>query len=705
LILVSTRGLPQIPYGAVYFRKSNPPRADWERDYQVAAADGFNVFRHWFLWGSIEVAPGRFDWSDYDRQFDLAAKYGIKTIIAEMVTAAPEWLFHERPEGRHQHADGRPHESRMGGSSVTGGFQGMSLDDDVVRAAAGNFLENLVRRYRDHPAMGGYDIWNECNYVGDAGYSPATVRRFRAWLQVRYGDLRTLGEAWGRYSYTAWEQIQPPRLLQAFPDVLDWLEFQQDNAFANMRWRVSLIRRFDTDNPITARGIAGSLVSAATNGADDWRAASEVESYGCTWVASRQGDAPWQHLHAMDLTRAASRGKDFWHAEAQGGPLWMQPQVTGRPLQDGRVTEPEDVRLWNLATFCGGARGLLYPRWRPLLNGPLFGAFGPYAMDGARTDRSQMAAAVAHWANADAQAVLWRSRPVRGDIGLIYVPEAQRFDYCLQGTSAAYTAAIRGAYQGFFSANIQADFVHIDDIAEYDLLYLPYPVMLSAAHASRLADWVNQGGALISEGCPGYFGDRGWAGQIQPNSGLDEVFGAREDQALFTPDLLCDLTLVIGHDRLYGGGFRQSYALCGGAASGFYEDGTIAAVDHQFGAGRTRLIGTFPGIGFDRHQSEGSRSFFRNTLGWAGVQQALTTSNRQLTARLFDGAGGRYLWMLNHTRRPQDGRISMADRLEPFADTTVLWGEVGGQKQLSERSINVCVGPRDALVLKLHDLR
>ena len=23
----------QLPYGAVYFRKSNPPREDWERDY------------------------------------------------------------------------------------------------------------------------------------------------------------------------------------------------------------------------------------------------------------------------------------------------------------------------------------------------------------------------------------------------------------------------------------------------------------------------------------------------------------------------------------------------------------------------------------------------------------------------------------------------------------------------------------------------
>ena len=53
-------------YGAVYFRKSNPPPEDWERDYRTAAEDGLNAFRHWFLWSAIEVAPGEYDWADYD---------------------------------------------------------------------------------------------------------------------------------------------------------------------------------------------------------------------------------------------------------------------------------------------------------------------------------------------------------------------------------------------------------------------------------------------------------------------------------------------------------------------------------------------------------------------------------------------------------------------------------------------------------------
>ena len=114
-------------------------------------------------------------------------------------------------------------------------------------------------------------------------------------------------------------------------------------------------------------------------------AAKRVDVYGLTWVQSRHGTEPWRQWQSFDLTRAGARGKPFWHAEAQGGPLWMQPQLIGKPREDGRVTEPEDVRIWNMISFAGGARGLLYCRYRPLLDGPLFGAFGSIGMDGSVT--------------------------------------------------------------------------------------------------------------------------------------------------------------------------------------------------------------------------------------------------------------------------------------------------------------------------------
>ena len=637
---------PVFPYGAVYFRKSSPPPEDWERDYQTAAGHGMNIFRHWFMWSAIEVAPGEYDWADYDRQLDLAAKYGIRTIIAEMITTAPEWAFARYPHARFEAHDGHRGYSTISGSSATGGFPGLCLDNDDVRDLAGKFLAALAERYRDHAGLMGYDLWNECNASGGGVgafqarssayipaehrgtgvarfycYCPATQAKFREWLRARYqNDLRALGGAWHRYSYSSWDEVQAPRSPGGHPEWLDWLEFRIDNAHRLLAWRRDLIRTRDKRNKIAAHSIAYTLESHAEGATDEWRAAREVEVFGFTWVASRKGADPWKQFHAVDLVRAGARGKPFWHAEAQGGPLWMQAEVAGRPREDGRITEPADIRYWNLVSCAGGATGILYPRWRPLLEGPLFGAFGPFAMDGSPTPRSRMCEKIARWANAHPE--LWKSRPVRGDIAIVFAPESHLFNFIQNGNTGYYAESARGAYMALFDCGFQPDWVRLDDIAEYPLVYLPFPLMLREASARRLRSYVEQGGALVCEGCPAYFGDRGKAGVRQPNYGLDELLGAREADVEFMPDLTNQLYFRFGSLRVRGRLHRQVYQAAGGTAAGWYEDGSVAAVEHRFGKGRTRLVGTFPGAAYFRHPEDASREWFRGVARVGGPDPA-----------------------------------------------------------------------------------
>ena len=46
------------------------------------------------------------------------------------------------------------------------------------------------------------------------------------------------------------------------------------------------------------------------------------ESYGFTFVQSREGNDPVTQWHSVDLVRAGIEGKPFWHAEAHAGPYW-----------------------------------------------------------------------------------------------------------------------------------------------------------------------------------------------------------------------------------------------------------------------------------------------------------------------------------------------------------------------------------------------
>jgi len=686
---------PVFPYGAVYFRKSNPPEEDWERDYKTAAELGVNIMRHWFMWAVIEVAPGKYDWSGYDRQMDLAAQNGIKVVIGEISNTAPEWLGELYPAGHGVSRTNSVSYPSMSGSSATGAV-GMCLDNEDVLRAAEKFQTALVERYRDHPALLAYDLWNEMH--PPECYCEATQEKFREWLKNKYGSLEALGKAWHRYSFAKWENVRPPRSRSgAFPDALDWLEFRSDNKSRLLHRRVELFRSLDKKNLVTGHSAFVARARSLPVAYDDWRDAAEFDVFGFTYVASRNGNEPWMQFQGVDFVRAASRGKAFWHAEAEAGSLWMQPQVPGRAREDGRISDEKDVRIWNLISMAGGASGILYPRWRPLLDGPLWGAFGPMNLDGSVGPKAEMAGKVARWANAHPE--LWRSRPVKGDIGIVWVPEAQFFNYAQTGSTQFYAESVRGAYQGFFDSNIQADYVHIDHIDEYPVVYLPFPVMLKQETATKLIEYVENGGRLICEGLPGYFGDRGHVGEVQPNLGLDRLFGARETYVEFTPDLLDDLTLQVRGLRINGRFFLQEYSAEGGRIVGTFDNGVAAVVENEFGKGKTLLIGTYPSAAYFLHHTAGTREFFAGLLEWGSVTQGVLSNDPDVKARLHVGPAGKYLWVLNPTRIPRDVTIRLTGGVEGLREEKDLWD--GKPVILDGNAVKVTVGDRNAAVIAL----
>lgn len=695
--------LPQTPFGAVYFRKSNPPREDWERDYGVAAEDGLNVFRHWFMWSAIERRPGVYDWDDYDRQMDLAAKNGIKTIVAELTHTVPDWAYRKFAHARQIRADGRPLAPIMGVSAAVGGFAhngggagSLTMNCPEVKEAAGAFLTALASRYKGHPGLLGYDVWNEVNYSAEVDFSDYMQADFRLWLKEKYGDLETLAKAWYRYSYAEWDDIEAPREIAAYPQNLDWLAFKRDNYYGQMQWRIDTIRAVDQDCLIAAHGVGGAIPNMASNGSDDWLAASKVELYGLTWVPSRRGFKPWQNFFGPDLTRAAARGKPWWHAERPGGPLWLQPQVLGRDKEDGRVMGPEDIRLLTMTSFAAGATGVLNLRYRPLLDGPLFGAFGSYGMDGSRTPRSDMASRMAKWANTPETKALFSARPVQGDIGILVIPEAQAWDYLLNAKHCpeTYRQAMWGVYRGFFDNGVQADWVHVEDIAQYKTLYAPYPIAMNASTAKGLAEWVAAGGTLISEATPGYFGDRGKVGTIQPNHGLDAVFGAAEDTVEFMPDIGDRIEFSFAGQTVRGGGFLQSYRLAGGRALGDFADGRLAVVEHSHGMGRTLLVGTHPGVGYFTRSEAGNRAYFASVLDWARIGQRIVSTDNRIQARLHQDGDRKVLWVINPLREAVTLTLTVDG--VPAVAARYHWGEAGG-----DAAGRFTIEGRDAIVAEL----
>jgi beta-galactosidase len=283
---------------------------------------------------------------------------------------------------------------------------------------------------------------------------------------------------------------------------------------------------------------------------------------------------------------------------------------------------------------------------------------------------------------------------VKGDLAIVFVPEAERFNFAQQGNTSNYSDSARGAYMAFFDSNVQPDWVHIDNIGEYGTAYLPYPVMLTRESAAKLRQFVEGGGTLISEGVPGYFGEGGHAGAVQPNAALAEVFGAAETDVEFTPDLLEKLSIRMGAGTMGGRLFKETFRPTTGKAAGWYGDGAVAAVENRFGKGRTVLIGTFPGAAYFRNQNEEWRRAFRALM--PGGQHA-TVSNPAVIARLHEGAGGTVLWVVNPTRKAQAASVTL-DR-GPWTSGKDVWSNL--PVRVSGSTVAVEIPARDAAVIQL----
>jgi beta-galactosidase len=186
-------------------------------------------------------------------------------------------------------------------------------------------------------------------------------------------------------------------------------------------------------------------------------------------------------------------------------------------------------------------------------------------------------------------------------------------------------------------------------------------------------------------------------GTLQPNLGLDQLFGARETYVQFTPDLLDRLTLTVRDKQIGGGYFLQEYKLAGGQQVGQFANGHIAAVEHTSGSGKTLLIGTFPGGSYYRNHSPATREFFSGLLAWGGIDQQVKSSDPEMKARLHKGAGGTYLWVVNPTRTQRTVKISLPSAFQRAVD---LWQE-SSHTAVNGNSLTTTVEDRNAAVIRL----
>jgi beta-galactosidase len=672
------------------------PRAKkdaWRRDFQQIRASGFNAIRCWIDWATGEPSPGQYRFDTIGVLLELAEETGLRVIVQVYMDSAPEWVGRAHPDARFVSSNGE--------AITPESAPGYCLDHEAVRRADLAFYSALAARASRSPALIGFDLWSEPHVINWATptwidnpefcFCANTQRRFRLWLQRKYGSLDALNAAWYR-RFAEWDDISPSRVstILSFTDYIDWKGFIADKLAEDLHARYRAVKDAAPQAVAVSHAAGVGLFSSPhwwEGQSDDWAMAAQVDYYGTSFYPKHSAfvdrDAPWRAA-LLDFTRSFGydEGRQgFWIGELQGGfgtiALNVSPTVTA-----------SDLRMWTWSALARGAKGIAFYAWYPMSTGYESGGFGLNQLDGSITDRSRAAGAIARTVDVHHQLFL-DARPPRAQVAIVYTPLVHfvggRQRATPYGGPQGEVAGIErdsllGIHRALFPTNVPVDYVHADrvtaaSLAHYRLLFLPYPPMLPERLGPVLREYVEQGGTLVAEARPGWNNERGRTASIVPGLGLHQVLGCREAAIQTGAEGRTtlqwnsnDIPGISNGDLLPARWYKETleptganaravatFAVKGASA----DDRAPAAVLSRFGRGRTLTLGSYVSAAYQARPDPTVQRFYSALLDWAGVERPVTVDAADVEIRTLERGGDLLVFVFNHAPSPRDAAIAL----------------------------------------------
>jgi beta-galactosidase len=703
-------------------------KEEWRRDLKQIRALGFNSVRCWIDWASGEPAPGRYRLDTLDVLLSLAEEEGLKVVVQVYMDSAPEWVGRQYPDSLFVSSNGqaiRPESS-----------PGYCLDHPEVRKADLAFYEAVARRAGASPAFLGFDLWSEPHVINWANptyiespefcFCRNTVARFREWLKKRYGSLEALNAAWYR-GHASWDEVEPSRLstILSYADYIDWKQFIADKLGEDLRARYEAAKRGAPDRVATSHAAGVGLFSSPhywEGQSDDWTMAAQVDHYGTSFYPKHSAfvdrDVEWRGA-LLDFARSfgfANGGRGFWIGELQGGfgtiALNVSPTVT-----------PEDLRIWTWSALARGAKAICTYAYYPMSTGYESGGFGLIRLDGTVTERARVAGGIARLVG-ERSALFLAARPPQSEVAVVYNPLAHFVGGRQRATAYAGPQgevagierdSLLGVYRALFPTNVPLDFVHVDhlkagDLSPYKLVVLPYPLMMPAAAAAELREYVRAGGALVAEARAGWNDERGRAADTIPGLGLAEVVGARETDVQTVEKGKAALLAGEGlpglrpGEVLPGRWYEESLEpfAPGARVVARFASGAPAAVESAYGKGKALVLGSYVSAGYVSRPEETGRRFFDGLLDWAGVRRPIAVSGDPVEVRLLESGREHLAFVFNHGAAPATATVTLRVPLEGgIVEDLVNGGAVAAAVGPDGLEWRGTIPPRDVRVLRV----
>ncbi len=695
----------------------------WSKDLDAIKGVGFNTVKTWVDWATAEPRPGEFHFENLDLLLKLAEQRGLRVVVQLYLDSAPDWVGERFPDARFVDRSGAVIESQAA--------PGFCIDHPGVRSAIVKFLGEVSRRANRFTALYAWDVWSEPHVINWAEFPfltnpefcfcPNSQRRFREWLQQKYGTLDALNAAWYRH-FETWQQVAPPRssTILSYTDYLDWRAFIDDKLQGDLKTRVDAIRSADPQHFITSHAAVPAMFTSPTDGygdPDDWKMAAVADFYG-TSIYPRHSQStrpwPWQQLAAaLDFERSVGRsfGKGFWIGELQAG-----QGVTGMRIAD--PVRGDDLRYWMWKVVAHGARQIAIYAWYPMSSGFESNGYGLINLDGTLTERAQAAGEVAKLMQREGASLL-SARPAPAPVAVLF----NRLSYMVGGAQPSLSRlgnatrdSLLGLHRAFLEEQIPLDFVHPQDatgdrLGQYKILFLPYPVMLSRPVAEAITRYVHNGGTVVAEARLAWNDERGFSSDVVPGFNLAEVFGVREkeirnaERPLMKTEAAPELPGIAAGSEVPAEAFEEELEPAPGTrVLARWPNGGAAATAHDYGKGRAILVGSFAAVSYQRHPEQAAtRQFLVALARAAGVTRDVEVAgegSKDVEVRRLFGPNEQFVFAFNHSDKPADADIALQPNAARAFD--LMSGRAVPLRQTGRSTfLNKQLAPGEVWVVKL----